>query len=174
MANIALFEDQLFAREEVWQALEGTAHEITGQAWSITEAHSLLGQMALGEIPADYALVDGSLGFSTVHPTFRFTPPGLELPEAPKKRWYTLRDKPVINPNEIIVEPDSVRTQGADGRQICRIIRACKLPVVIVGISGDRAADWGGDVDHDLTKKHITDGLLALIERLEAEKTRDS
>ena len=57
----------------------------------------------------------------------------------------------------------------ADGRQVCRIVRALGLDVQIIGISGDDADYWGGDVDYDLTKRRISK-LASFLDEIEEQK----
>ena len=132
--------------------------------------------MALHDVEAEYVLLDGNL--DRMQEIFRFTPAGMELPPQPKKKWYQGNKEPV-NHHEIVVGPNQGFQEegmefpimfGADCRQIAPIIRACSIPVCIIGASGDPAKEWRGDVDYDLGMRGIKTGLIDLIDRLEAQK----
>ena len=176
MAKVVVFEDSLSVMQEIRKLFADSGHDIIGNAYSITEAHALLGKMALGDVEADYALVDGTLGMEA-QPTFRFALPAAEQTEPPKKKSIFGR-KQSSDRREIVVPPDpEPLTRGNDGRQILAIIEAIKpllkKEITTINISLDSAVVWNGEVDHDLTKIEIGSGLLPLIDRLEEQKQQD-
>lgn len=174
MAHIAVFEDDPYAYSVVSAALEPSRHEIVGAASSTLEAIVLLRRMALGEVQADYSLVDGRLTRGNPdnyhYPAFEFTPPGAELPAQPSRKWYHKREKPVVNPSEIIVEHEG-NELGADGRFILRVIQAAGIETTTINLSVDWAHTWDHDqlIDYELTKNHSR-FIADVIDKLEANK----
>ncbi len=208
MSRLVVIEDTPRYQTAVFAAVAETDHSIVRTAWDLPQAHQALTDLALGELEADYLLVDGNLGArASENLEFRFTPPGKELPpivepvlyvptRAPlRKGWRgvadwavdkaldkaaelikptapasTLPPTPRFNPNEVVVGYKSEGPQiQADGRQVCRIVRALGLDVEIIGISGDEASHWGGDVDYDLTKMRVSE-LASFLDEIEASK----
>ena len=208
MSRLVVIEDTLETQLEVVAAIKGTEHSNVRTVWDLPQAHQTLIDLALGDLEADYLLVDGNLGArASDNLEFRFTPPGMELPpiveptisvptKAPKRRgWRGVVDlavdkaldaavdlikspaptpvtppAPRHNPHEIVVGYMSEGPQiQADGRQVCRIVRALGLDVQIIGISGDDASYWGGDVDYDLTKRRISK-LASFLDEIEEQK----
>jgi len=150
MAALAVFEDNVSTQFRIHDLLEPTKHEIVAEALDMTSAYDLLTAMALGDVHADYTLVDGNL--------------------KGHQRLFDLTLPPHMNSRQISVKENTSPAMGADGRQIIQIIRACQIPTILIGISGSPAELWGGEVDHDLTKSNLGLGLVELILKLEAEK----
>lgn len=149
MAGIALFEDHVPTQFRIKELLEGTPHRVIGEAYDMFTSYELLTKMALGEVQPGYTLLDSNL-------------------RGPQRPFHlTLPDNKESREIAVEVDTDGI---GADGRQIGRIIRTCKIPTTIIGIASFPAASWRGDVNHDLTKENLGIGLLELITRVETTK----
>ena len=81
MSRLVVIEDTLETQLEVVAAIKGTEHSNVRTVWDLPQAHQTLIDLALGDLEADYLLVDGNLGArASDNLEFRFTPPGMELP----------------------------------------------------------------------------------------------
>jgi CheY-like chemotaxis protein len=175
MATIAVFEDQRLIYEIVETVLTRREHRIVAAAASTPEAHALLTRMALGEVQADFTLVDGSLAPNNTkdyaYPPFRFTPPDAVLSAPEPRKWYQRNPKVVTNPVEVVVEHEG-REIGADGRFILRVLKACDIETTTINLSVDYAHTWDHDhlIDEEMNKGNITTELLGIIMRVEASK----
>lgn len=162
MANILVFEDYYMTIGDIRQTLSGTPHEIVGEACSLNEAQYLIGKIASKEIRADVLLLDGNLDNRDEPLEFRYTFP-LDGTEPIKRTLFGRVKSP--KPREIVV-CNYEQGSGAHARMIKKVLDACEISVPIIGISGDPMEINGVEVDVDIGKGSIIDGLIPAIEDL--------
>lgn len=160
MAKIVVFEDSYSIQEII--RLELSEHEITF-ADTLSGAFQILGQLACGEIEADFVLVDAHLRRENHDPVYHFDFPSLEISPAKNRLHQPL---PIVNNHgEDAIRGSSYDQPGRDAKAIVDFIQRSGITAQTVGISADSMRHNGVDVDHDLTKNNLI-GLARLVDSL--------
>jgi len=161
MAKIVVFEDNHFIKEII--GLELSEHQIIASGDTLSQAFEILGQLACGEIEADFVLVDAHLRRENHDPVYHFDFPSLEISPAKNRLHQPL---PIDNnPSEDAIRGSSYDQPGRDAKAIIDFMQRSGITARTVGISADSMQYNGVDVDHDLTKNNLF-GLADLVDSL--------
>lgn len=161
MAKIVVFEDG----PKILQIIEDQLHmhEIVAIGQTLSQAFTILGQLACGEVEADIVLIDGNLRQERHDPVFYFEPSAPDTP--PQKSHLIARQPVVISSDENAAHGSSYEQPGRDAKAIVDIMQRCNIMAQTIGIAGDPMDDNGVEVDYDLTKNHL-DHLADVIDSL--------
>ena len=150
MAKIVVFEDSRVILDIIKVELAG--HEIVGWGETLAEAFSVLGQLACGDLEADFVLVDGNLKVDEVDPVFRFASPSLTITPENNRLHVPLS---AANRAEIRGSSYGQPGRGRDAKAIIDFMQLQNIITQTVGISADPMHYNGVRVDIDLTKDNL-------------------
>lgn len=164
MAKIVVLEDDADFQNRLAVLLKD--HEIVRTGTTLGEAFRILGELASGEVEADFILIDGTLQEDEDRSAaeFRYSP-AVETPTIPqKRRWLRGPHRP-HNPEIVVTRSD---WSPRDAPAVMKVMELCGISVKTIGISLDPLISKGVDVTYDLTKPNISE-LPSVITQLQQE-----
>ena len=165
MAKIVVFEDNPQILKIIGDELRN--HDIVAIGQTLSRAFAILGQLACGEVEADFVLLDGNLRSERHDPVFNFGP---AYPNTTPRKSRLLAQHTAVNllVNNA-VHGSSYEQPGRDAKAIVDVMQRCNIMAQTIGIGGNTMDYNGVEVDYDLTKNN----LIQLVDIIESSVQPD-